>query len=85
MASFCIPEACGQTELPERSAVIGQKMVENAKIEKFKCYILGDYQTLCTILIELYLYVYVIRQSVYYFQLNAQENLSRQFWLFYAI
>ena len=25
----------------------GQKMVENAKIEKFKCDILGDFQTLC--------------------------------------
>ena len=26
----------------------GQKMVENAKIEKFKCDILGDFQTLCS-------------------------------------
>ena len=31
------PEACGQTVLPDRSLLIGQKMVENAKIEKFKC------------------------------------------------
>ena len=26
---------------------IGQKLVENAKIEKLKCDILGDFQTLC--------------------------------------
>ena len=25
----------------------GQKLVENAKIQKFKCDILGDFQTLC--------------------------------------
>ena len=33
--------------LPDRSVLIGQKLVENAKIEKFKCDILGDFQTLC--------------------------------------
>ena len=32
--------------LPDRSVLIGQKLVENAKIEKFKCDILGDFQTL---------------------------------------
>ena len=47
LASFWKPEACGQTELPDRSVLIGQKLVENAKIEKFKCDILGDFQTLC--------------------------------------
>ena len=26
----------------------GQKLVENAKIEKLKCDILGDFQTLCS-------------------------------------
>ena len=31
--------------LPDRSVLIGQKLVENAKIEK--CDILGDFQTLC--------------------------------------
>ena len=45
---FLKPKACGQTELPDRSVLIGQKLVENAKIEKFKCGILGDFQTLCT-------------------------------------
>ena len=47
MASFWKPEACGQTVLPDRSVLIGQKLVENAKLEKFKCDILGDFQTLC--------------------------------------
>ena len=41
LASFLKPEACGQTELPDRSVLIGQKLVENAKIKKFKCDILG--------------------------------------------
>ena len=46
LASFWKPEACGQTVLPDRSVLIGQKLVENANIEKFKCDILGDVQTL---------------------------------------
>ena len=33
--------------LPDSSVLIGQKLVENAKIQKFKCDILGDFQTLC--------------------------------------
>ena len=37
LASFWKPKACGQTELPDRSVLIGQTLVENAKIEKFKC------------------------------------------------
>jgi len=47
LASFLKPEACGQAVLPDRSLLIGQKLVENAKIWKFKCDILGDFQTLC--------------------------------------
>ena len=43
------PEACGQTVLPDRSVLIGQKLVENAKIQKFKCDILGDFQTMCEV------------------------------------
>ena len=31
LASFIKPEACGQTVLPERSVLIGQKFMENAK------------------------------------------------------
>ena len=37
---------CGQTELPDRSVLIGQKLVKNVKIENLKCDILGDLQTL---------------------------------------
>ena len=34
MARFWKPETCGQTVLPDRSILIEQKLVENAKIEK---------------------------------------------------
>ena len=44
------PEGCGQTELPDKSVLRGQKLVEKAKIQKFKCDILGDFQTLCIVL-----------------------------------
>ena len=36
-----IIEACGQTVLPDRSVLIGQKLVENAKIKK--CDILSNF------------------------------------------
>ena len=35
--NFGISEACGQTVLPERTILIGQKLVENVKIEHFQC------------------------------------------------
>ena len=44
LASFCNPKACGQTVLPDRSVLIGQKLVENAKIKK--CDILSNFQTM---------------------------------------
>ena len=45
---FLKPEACGQTVLPDRSILIRHKVVENAKIEKFKCYILSNFQIMCS-------------------------------------
>ena len=39
-------ETCGQTVLPDRSLFIGQKLVENIKIEKLKSDILSYFQTL---------------------------------------
>ena len=33
--------------LPDKSVLIGQKWVENAKIQTFKCDILSDFQTIC--------------------------------------
>ena len=33
LASFWKPEACGQTVLPDRSVLIGQKLLKNAKIQ----------------------------------------------------
>ena len=43
LALFWKLEASVQKVLPERSFLIGQKMVENAKVQKFKCDILGDF------------------------------------------
>ena len=37
-----------QTLVPDRSILIGQKMAENAKIEKLKYDIFSDFQTLWT-------------------------------------
>ena len=34
LASLRKPKVCGQKELPDRSVLIGQKLVENAKIKK---------------------------------------------------
>ena len=45
LASFWKPEACGQTVLPDMSILKGQKLVENAKIQKFNCDILSNIQT----------------------------------------
>ena len=33
--------------LPDSSLLIGQKLVENAKIQKSKCDILSNFQTMC--------------------------------------
>ena len=43
LASFEKPKACGQTVLPDRSILVGQKLVKNAKIERFKCDILSNF------------------------------------------
>ena len=44
LASFWKPEACSQTLLPDKSSLVGQKMVGNARI---KYDVLSDFQTLC--------------------------------------
>ena len=49
MASFLKPEAWGHTVVPDRSFLKGQKMVENAKIQKIECDILSNFQTMCEI------------------------------------
>ena len=43
LASFGKFEACGQTVLPDRSVLIGQKLMEKAKIQLFKCDILSNF------------------------------------------
>ena len=46
LASFWKPEACGQTVLPDRSILIGQKLVENTIVEEVKWNILSNFQTM---------------------------------------
>ena len=46
MASFWNPEVCDQTMLPDRSLLIRQKLVENAKIQTSKWDILSYCLTL---------------------------------------
>ena len=41
----CKTEAYGQSVLPDRSVLIGHKLMENAK---FKCDILSPFQTMCS-------------------------------------
>ena len=47
LARFWKRAYCGQTVLPDRSVLIGQKLVENAKIENVKWDILSTFQTIC--------------------------------------
>ena len=44
---FWKPDGWGKTVLPDRSILKGQKLLENGKIHKFKCDILGNFKTLC--------------------------------------
>ena len=45
---FCKPEARGRTVLSDWSILVGKKLAENAKIEKLKCDILSNFQTMWT-------------------------------------
>ena len=40
---FGKPVSCGQTVLPDSSFLIGQKLLENAKIRKFQCDIFSNF------------------------------------------
>ena len=39
-------KTCGQTVLPDKLILIGQKLVENVKMQTFKCDILSIFQTM---------------------------------------
>ena len=41
-------EACGQIVLPDKSLLLGQKLVENAKMEKSKMQHFDLFKTLCS-------------------------------------
>ena len=53
-------EACRQTVLPDRSLSYGQKLVGNAKNQKFKCDILSDFQMLDSVFSRIFCTFYVI-------------------------
>ena len=46
---FLKTESCRQTVLLDRSILIGQKLVENAKIQTFQCNILSNFRTMWVI------------------------------------
>ena len=46
LASFWKLKACDQTVLPDRSILIGQKLVENTIVEEVKWNILSNFQTM---------------------------------------
>ena len=52
LARFWKPEECGQIALPDMSILAGQKLVENAKIQKFKWDILSNFQTIFNLSFE---------------------------------
>ena len=62
---FDKPKACGQTVLPDRSVLIGQKLVESAQIQTFKCDILSNFQTMCnTLEIFQYLLLFILKDTL---------------------
>ena len=67
MVQFGKPEASGHTVLPDMLSLIGQKLVENAEIQKFKCDILGDFQTLCN-----------VHPPAFTFLTNQQKSLKQK-------
>ena len=72
LASFWKAEACGQTAIPDRSLLIEQKLVKNAKIKKnLKCDFLSDFETLCSSQIGK-------KDETFYFSVTVDENM--EFW-----
>ena len=45
-ARFWKPDACSPTVLPDRSTLIRQKLVENAKVKRIQMRFFGDFQTM---------------------------------------
>ena len=66
--------------LPDESILIGQQLVENAKIEKFKCDILSDFQTLCNRLEIWYcsFFVYTILNFPRFFSTESGPSNVRE-------
>ena len=76
---FLKPETCGQTVLPDRSILIGQKLVENAKIKKFKCDILSDFQTLCKPFKRNPSFAFLCKDKQFFFSKNVKPAFFVKF------
>ena len=80
MASFWKAKACGQTVLPDRLVLIGQKLVENAKLKKFKCEILSNFQSMCMCcLVGKTVFKMVLRPK---WLMTVENQWSLFFWFF---
>ena len=61
--------------LPERSVLIGQKLAENAKVQKFKCDIFDDFQTVWNLPVDLKLELF--EWDVCYLTEKSQKYLKK--------
>ena len=64
---------------PERSVLIGQKWVENAKIENFKCDNLSNFQPMCVIHIVL-----KSLEEAYQITMNESDEIRRMLSIYYT-
>ena len=70
--------------LPDRSLIIGQKLVENAKIQNFKCDILSNFQTMWKSVLTLFFplrrlsFKTTISFSLFSATLSLKSSMGRQ-------
>ena len=80
LARFWKPEACGQTVLPDRSLLIGQKLVENAKIEKLKWYIMGILDNVQRATLECLIIVYT--RNMFFDKISLVHAVIKHYTIF---
>ena len=75
LEGFQKPELCSQTVLPDKSVLIGQQLMEKDKIQKFKCDILGDFQTVCECVLKELFWTGVVCYVYFYFGAKILKRL----------
>ena len=74
--------------LPDKSVLMGQKLVESAKIQIFKCDILSNFQTICSPLFFsqiMYEKSWIIPiKKVWPFSCSTKVRLGKKFWILQA-